>query len=224
MRISLKDEKFFKSILGVFADRGGVTLDTRQEAISISSHGQSSFYLTMTNDVVIINGESLTFTVKAQHLLEGMSVLSGCDLIAQDELRLVDGRSTISIPFIPTVRSEYEELDAPSTKIIVGPELLDGFMALKGLVTYEVEKDKLFVRRAGGEVLEEVEFPMVDFIVAGDLQFRCNNKWTDVLGKIRGYVDSMMLAFGPDILCIQFLFKRYPGSYLELRVSRSLEE
>ncbi|KAG5859217.1 hypothetical protein KMI_08g13540 [Encephalitozoon hellem] len=224
MRISLKDEKFFRSMLGIFVSRGDITFGIRQGAMCAFSYGQSNFYLTMSDDVITIDGDDLTFTVRARHLLEGMDGLNKFDLVIEEEVRLIDGGNTIFIPFVTTIEEEYEEPDVSISKLIVSSESLEAFGILKGIVTYEVEDDKLFIRRAAADMLEEVEFFAVDFIVAGDMQFRCNNKWTEILTGIKGYIDRVMLTFSPDTLCAQFLFKRSSKSYLELRILRSLAE
>ncbi|ADM11888.1 uncharacterized protein Eint_071250 [Encephalitozoon intestinalis ATCC 50506] len=222
MRISLKDEKFFRTMIGVFADKGNIEFDIRPEEITASSCGQSNFYLVINNDVFTADGECLSFVVKAQHLLEGINALGRYDLVIEDDLKLLDGGNTIFIPFLPAPKSEYEEPDTPVAKLVVSPELLEAFGMLKGVVTYEIEGNKLFIRKAGSDVLEEIEFLTGGFIIAGDLQFKCNNRWTDVLAGIKSYVDSIMLTFGANTLCIQFLFKKYSRSYLELQVWRSL--
>lgn len=224
MRISLKDEKFFRSMLSIFNKKDDIKFEIKQGTISISSYGQSNFYLTMNDDVFMVNGDDLTFTVKAQHLLEGMDVLGKCDLVVDEEVRLIDGGNIVFIPFVTTTEGEYEDPDGPIAKLIVGSESLDALGVLKGIVTYEIEEDRLFIRKAGVDVLEEIEFLTVDFIAAGDMQFKCNNKWTDALERIKGYVDRVMLTFSLNALYAQFLFKRNPKCYLELRVLRSLVE
>lgn len=224
MRVILRDEGFFRSMAGVFKQRGDITFEIGQKTMSMSSSGHSRLYLTMNDDIFVADGDDLTFTVRASQFVESLDVLERCHLVVEDGLHLVDGGNTISIPLVPTVHSDYEEPEPPVAKVMVSHEVVEAFGVLKGLVCYEIGNGRVSIRRNGGETIDEVEVSDVSFIVAGDVQFRCSNGWTEILPGIKRHVDSMMLVFGRNVLCIQFLLKRYPGSYLELQVPRSLAE
>lgn len=221
MEVLLKDKGFFKNVLRVFILSKEITIQITAAYISVSSYGLNKLYLIMESALFESEVEDFTFTVNTSHLLESLDTLEG-DLIVGDGVSLVKGRSVMKIPFARTTNSEYEETDLPSTKFIVTADTVSVFSKLKGLVTYEIEDNKLFVRRNSENVVEEVEFIDIDFIMIGELKFKCNNSWTEVVSDIKGYVESVMVAFSENFLCVQFLFSRYSKSYLEFQIPRSL--
>lgn len=223
MKLVFNDHKFLRDVVRVFLSKREVTVEVRQEYISMCSHGQSRIYSVIEDSLFATDAEDLVFTVRTQHLVEGLEVLEG-DFVLGERLKLAKEGSTVTIPLVTTVDDEYEEVSGVTTKFVVGAAAADALDRLRGLVTYEIEDGSLFIRKRAGDVIEEVELLKIDFIVMGELKFQCNNDWTETLGGIKEHIENIMVAFSENFLCVQFLFRKYSRSYLELQIPRSLVE
>lgn len=221
MEVVLRNRDFLRAMLRIFLAKREITMQICRERMSVSAHGQNNMYLVMESALFATDIVDAEFTVNTQHLADALAVLDG-DLAVGDALELFSDRSRMAIPFVTTVRNEYEEACVPTTKFIVDAETAAVFGWMRGVVTYEIEDGRLFVRRSAGDMAEEIEFLDIGFVARGELKFRCNNSWAEALGDVEEHVENVMFAFNENALCVQFLFRSYPESYLELQVPRSL--
>jgi hypothetical protein len=218
----LKDKLFFRRILRVFESKKQMTFRMTEGYISISAYDVQRVYLSLERELFEDSSEDMIFTINTQHLLDGLELLKDASLEVDGCLILRSDASRIKIPFVPTIEHEYEEIQGHTAKIVIQPEMASVLGTVGGLVTYEIENSRLYLRKIANEVIEEIEFNEVNLVETGELKFSCNNRWAEVLRGVEEYVESVMLSFSENYLCIQFLFVQYPKSYLELQIPRSV--
>ncbi|KAM0672203.1 hypothetical protein CWI42_081260 [Ordospora colligata] len=226
MRIVVNDKKLFKAALKSLSCRKEITIDAMHNRMILSSHGfshaQCRFYLsidTLGSDIPS-DLDHLVFTVNPFHLFEGILLLDEYDIVIDDSMKLTDLKSTIMIPFISTVVNEYEDMGLPVTKCVLTPKIASTLGMLRGIVVYEAINSKLLVKKSTCDGVDEIEICNTEFLMNGDLKFKCNNDWTDFLDAFEEHSESVMLTFSSSLLSVQFLLKNHTEGYLEIQVPR----
>ncbi|KAH9411092.1 hypothetical protein HK407_08g12360 [Ordospora pajunii] len=230
MRIIVNDKRLFKAALKPVSCRKEITIDAMHSKVIVSSHGfshgQCSFYLAIDAEVsgIPTDSDHLVFSVNPSHLFEGVLLLDVYDILVADCMKLTDLKSTIMIPFISTVGTEYEDVGVPVTKCVLAPRIAVKLGMLRGIVVYEAAQSRLIVKKNTCDGIDEVEIIHTEFLVNGDLKFKCNNDWTDLLDAFEEHSESVMLTFSSSILSVQFLLKNHTEGYLEIQVPRMVAD
>ncbi|WUR04164.1 DNA damage checkpoint control protein RAD17 [Vairimorpha necatrix] len=225
MIVELKKKNLVLSLLSIFKTKTKIIISITPENILIESIEIHKYYLSIPNTLFSCSETFEKFSINPIHLLNSLDLVSSDILeINSDLIKICTDTAFIKIPFISTISHIYEEVDDIYTKFVVDSKTIGIFSNLKGLVKYEIEDGKLFIRKIDREVIEEIEIKKMSFIETGELSFPCNNIWTDVVSPILNLVEKVLFLFGANILTVQFLFKNEEKIFLEIQIPKTLIE
>lgn len=243
--LRFKNKKYVVQLLRAFTDKKQVTFEISGEALKIYTLAPPFFSLCIPNTLYEINQPAM-FTMNAGDLLLNIDLLDA-DIVVLDKSfkmvtaldaseddriygLLVDGGaeteevvgahncSFIDIPFVGPIRSSCKQPAEPSTRLIIGKNILKSFLC--GNVTYSNE-DCLVLRKSDS-VSEEAMKIDVEYLEKGYLDFCCSNDWVGGVGLCIEMVSTVLLGFAEETMCVKLLFAGQRGVYMEIQVPEKI--
>lgn len=223
MKIEIINKKIFISLLSIFKSKKTVNLEITEENFLLECIELAKYYLNIPSTIVQANGTLSKITFDPSHLLNSLTILpTNTFEITNEHIIIFTYDSYIKIPLLSTTENEYEDIEDICTRFVVDNKTVVIFSNLKNLVKYEIEEEKLYLRKMGKEIIEEIEIKNISFIESGELSFLCNNEWSNCILPIYNYVEKALFLFSSNFLSVQFLFKNDEKIYFEVQVPRSL--
>lgn len=223
MKIEILNKKVFISFFSIFKNKKTINLEITEENFLLECIELTKYYLNIPETIVKSDGILKKITFDPNHLLNSLTILpTNTFEVINEYIVIFIENSYIKIPLLLTVENEYEDVEDICTRFIVDNKTVVIFSNLKNLVKYEIEDGKLFIRKIGKEIIEEIEIKHLNFIESGELSFICNNEWSSCILPIYIYVEKILFLFSSNFLSVQFLFKNDEKIYFEVQVPRSL--
>lgn len=225
MIVELKNKNIFMSILSIFKNKDKINLSINKDSMLLESIALQKYYINIPNTIFNTSESCNKFTINPKYLYDALILLDTNNFeVNIDQVKVYTSISYIKIPFTLSIHHQYEEILDIYTKFVVTNKVISIFSNMAGLVKYEIEDTKLFIRKIGKEAIEEIEIKKLSFIETGELSFCCSNEWTDIVHPVLNFVDNVLFLFSANVLCLQFLFKNEEKIYFEIQVPRSLIE
>lgn len=219
MCIEIKNRNLFMSLLSIFKSKEKIQMTIDKDTILIECIGIHKYYLSIPSTIFSTKKKCDKFTINPKHLHSALSLLSSDNFEVNNEyIKIFTDISYIKIPLLSTIEHQYEEIEDVYTRFVVNSSVVGIFANMSGLVKYEIENEKLYLRK---NVIEEIEIKNLNFIETGELSFVCNNEWAEVSQNIMSHVDKVLFLYSAHFLSVQYLFKNDEKIYLEIQVPKS---
>ncbi|TBU00509.1 hypothetical protein CWI37_0508p0010 [Hamiltosporidium tvaerminnensis] len=228
MKLEIKDVKFFVAILKSFNSKNKITFKFSNETLEISAINNLRQYIILENIIFnYIDYRDIIFTIDHSLLLSYINHFKkNLCLYIDNNLNLTTKSENYSlfvkIPFIDLLDNEYKFVEDSKIKFILKPEQSKILAMFKGIVTYSLENMNLIIRREVEESNERIVINDIEIIESNYLYFKCLNNWANIFEELFGFIEGTLFSFNENILSIQFLFKKYQNTYLEIQIPRSL--
>ncbi|EQB60492.1 hypothetical protein NAPIS_ORF01945 [Vairimorpha apis BRL 01] len=169
MKIEILNKKVFISFFSIFKNKKTINLEITEENFLLECIELTKYYLNIPETIVKSD-------------------------VTNEYIVIFIENSYIKIPLLSTVENEYEDVEDICTRFIVDNKTVVIFSNLKNLVKYRIEDGKLFIRKIGKEIIEEIEIKHLNFIESGELSFICNNEWSSCILPIYIYVEKILFC------------------------------
>ncbi|EPR78385.1 hypothetical protein SLOPH_1751 [Spraguea lophii 42_110] len=187
----------------------------------------NSYFITEDNlSTTLYSSTDRTITIDFKTLLKYIKFYkNNYSIQISDKLHFIkcdnNKEMVCSIPLIQTKNIEYGINGKIFIKCILDYKILESLMLFSSYVVYEINNNKMVVRRkinTGEDILTFNNIKIINNIRQSDISdindirrsevyFKCNNEWIKMYQSLKKIVKLVLLEFRDDVLRVQFMLK-----------------